>query len=514
MPKLLVDGEEIEVSEGTTLLEAAQSMGKEIPHFCYHPALPIAGNCRMCLVEVEKAPKLQISCQTAAMEGMVVHTASEKVVRAQQAVMEFLLIHHPLDCTICDKAGECMLQEQSQGYGPGVSRYVERKANFNKALDIGRHIMLDQERCINCTRCVRFCNHVTKTGELSFFRRGEHSMLGIYPGKRLDNAYSGNVVDVCPVGALTLKEFRFQNRVWYLRNIPSICAGCARGCNVDLSVGTQEERMTTRGQGDSRIKRIVPRVNLDVNGHWMCDEGRLSFLRLEAAPRLAGAQMPAGQDVEWEDAVEQASAILKEGRLGAILSPRMTSESMYAFKRLFDALGDMVVGVRRIERGEDDELLIRADKGANSRGASWIFGDDADERGVLQAAGRGEIDTLLIMGDPLDPDDSAAIDDDLRSQVRQLIYVGPYVDATAIKADVLLPACAWSEEDGSMVNFEGRVQRLERCHLPRGENRPGWRIAADLEEIIVGEARGWSSAGELFTELAGAVKEFEGSNGE
>jgi NADH-quinone oxidoreductase subunit G len=514
MPKLLIDGQEIEVSEGTTLIEAAQSLGIEIPRFCYHPGLPIAGNCRMCLVEVEKAPKLQISCQTTAMEGMVVQTASEKVVRAQRAVMEFLLIHHPLDCTICDKAGECMLQEQSKGYGQGASRYVERKVNFNKALDIGRHIMLDQERCINCTRCVRFCNHVTKTGELSFFQRGQHSMLGIYPGKRLDNDYSGNVVDVCPVGALTLKEFRFQNRVWYLRNRPSVCAGCARGCNIDVSVGTQEELMTTRGQGDSRIKRIVPRVNLDVNGHWICDEGRLSFLRLNAAPRLSEAQMPAGQDADWEVAIEQAAALLKEGRVGAILSPRMTSESMYAFKLLFDSLDNAAVGIRRLERGEDDELLIRADKGANSRGAAWIFGDSADEGGVLRAASQGEIDTLLVMGDPLDPDDSAPIDDDVRSKIKQMIYIGPFADAVAAKADVLLPACAWSEEDGSMVNFEGRVQRLERCSLPRGENRPGWRIAADLEEIMGGEAREWSSAGELFTELAGAVKEYAGSNGE
>jgi NADH-quinone oxidoreductase subunit G len=468
----------------------------------------------MCLVEVEKAPKLQISCQSTVMEGMVVHSASEKVVRAQKAVMEFLLIHHPLDCTICDKAGECMLQEQSKDYGQGASRYVEKKANFNKALDIGRHILLDQERCINCTRCVRFCNHVTKTGELSFFRRGQQSMLGIYPGKRLDNPYSGNVVDICPVGALTLKEFRFQNRVWYLRNVPSVCAGCARGCNIDIAVGTQEQQVTTRGQGDSRIKRIVPRVNLDVNGHWMCDEGRLSFLRLEAAPRLASAQMPAGRDLDYENGIEQAAALLKEGRIGAILSPRMTSESMYAWKRLFDSLGNVVVGLRRLARGEDDDILIRADKGANSTGGAWIFGDDADEKRVLDAASAGELDTLLIMGDPLDPDDSAAIGDELRGKIKQLIYIGPFADKAALQADLLLPACAWSEEDGSMVNFEGRVQRLERSRLPRGENRPGWRIAADLEEVVGGKTPGWAGSAEVFTELAGSVKNFAGSNGE
>jgi NADH-quinone oxidoreductase subunit G len=511
MPKLLIDGEEIEVSEGTTVLQAAEALGKEIPHFCYHPGLPIAGNCRMCLVEVEKAPKLQISCQTTVMDGMVVKTESEAVKRAQKAVMEFLLIHHPLDCTICDKAGECMLQEQSKDYGQGVSRYVEKKQNFNKAADIGRHILLDQERCINCTRCVRFCNHVTKTGELSFFRRGQHSMLGTFPGRRLDNPYSGNVVDICPVGALTLKEFRFQTRVWYLKNTPSICAGCARGCNIDISTGTQEERMTTAGQGDSGIKRIVPRVNLDVNGHWICDEGRLSFLRLQAAPRLLATQMPAGRDADWEAAVGQAAAWLKEGRIGAILSPRLTCETMYAWKRL---LGNVKLGVRELSRGEDDDLLIRADKGANSMGAAWIFGERAAEGEVLEAVSRGEIDTLLIAGDPLDPEDSFVPDADTRSKVKNIIYVGPFEDGAAAVADLLLPCAAWSEEEGTMVNFEGRVQRVHRCRQPRGDGRPGWRVAADLEEAAGNAPPEWSEQSDVFAALAGAVKEFEGKIGE
>jgi NADH-quinone oxidoreductase subunit G len=336
-------------------------------------------------------------------------------------------------------------------------------------------------------------------------------MLGVFPGKRLDNPYSGNVVDICPVGALTLKEFRFQNRVWYLKNTPSVCAGCARGCSVEVSTGTQEELMTTSGQGDSRIKRIVPRVNLDVNGHWICDEGRLSFLRLRAAPRLETAQMPAGREAEWEAAVRQAAAWLKEGRIAAIVSPRLTCETMYAWKRL---LGNVKLGVRRLSRGEDDELLIRADKGANSKGAAWIFGEGAAEGDVLEAVKRGEIDTLLIAGDPLDPDDSFVPGDDIRAKVKNVIYVGPFQDGAAAAADLLLPCCAWSEEDGTMVNFEGRVQRLRRCHPPRGEGRPGWRVAADLEEAAGNAPPEWSEHGDVFAALAGAVKEFEGKNGE
>jgi len=196
MPKITIDGEEIEVPQGTTVLQAALSVGREIPHFCYHPGLSVSGNCRMCLVEMEKAPKLVIGCGTYVQDGMVVRTQTEKVKEAQAAVMEFQLINHPLDCPICDQAGECRLQEHAVDHGTGVSRYTEPK-NFNrKAVDIGEHVMLDQERCIQCSRCIRFCDEITQTGELAFFRRGERAMIGIWPGKRLDNAYSGNVVDI------------------------------------------------------------------------------------------------------------------------------------------------------------------------------------------------------------------------------------------------------------------------------------------------------------------------------
>ena len=269
MPRVTIDGIEMKVPAGTTVLQAALSRGREIPHYCYHPGLSIAGNCRMCLVEVEKAPKLLIGCQTPVAEGMVVHTRNEKVRQAQASVMEFLLINHPLDCPICDQAGECRLQEYALEHGTGVSRHDVGKVIQNKAIDIGRHITLDQERCIQCSRCVRFCNEVTGTGELDFFQRGDQIKIGLYPGKRLDNAYSGNVADICPVGALTVKEFRFETRVWYLKNTPSVCAGCSRGCNVMVAVGNKQELMTSPGQMDDGIKRVVPRVNEEVNGHWI-----------------------------------------------------------------------------------------------------------------------------------------------------------------------------------------------------------------------------------------------------
>ena len=349
---------------------------------------------------------------------------------------------------------------------------------------------------------------------LAFFQRGERNMIGIYPGKRLDNPYSGNVVDICPVGALTLKEFRFRTRVWYLKNTPSICAGCARGCNVDVAVGTSQVRMTQAGQDDDSIKRIVPRVNLEVNGHWMCDEGRLSYQRLEAAPRVETAQAPAGKEAEWADAVGHAAEMLKSagagGRLGVVVSPRLTCESMFAWKELLDSLGEVKYGVRRLERGEDDDLLIRADKGANSSGAAWIFGTQAAEESVLEAASAGQIDTLLVLGDPLDPEDTSKVGESVRAKLTDLIHVGPFLDGAAQAATVLLPVAAWAEEDGSYVNFEGRIQLVKRCHMPRGEGRPGWRVAADLGAALGLEPPAWSAAGDVLASLAGSVGAFEG----
>ena len=514
MPKLTIDGREIEVEAGTSVLEAALAQGYEIPHYCYQPCLSVSGNCRMCLVEVEKAPKLMISCATIVTDGMVVLTQSEKVKQAQASVMEFLLINHPLDCTICDQAGECRLQEYAVAYGTGKSRYEDEKVLAGKAIDIGEHIMLDQERCIQCSRCIRFCDEVTRTGELAFFQRGQRTMIGIYPGQRLDNPYAGNVGDICPVGALTLKEFRFQTRVWYLKNTPSVCAGCARGCNVLVGVGKQQELWTTRGQFDDRIKRIVPRVNDEVNGHWICDEGRLSYRRQIVGDRLASAQGPAGSDKGWDEVVRDVAAQLESaaaaGRAAAIFSPRLVSETYFAWRKLFDELGQVRVGVHRLVRGENDELLLRADKGANAQGAAWVLGDGADARAILDQVAGGQIDTLLVFGDPLDPEDTPVLDDEQRAKLGQLIYVGSFLDATARRASLLLPAAAWAEEDGSFVNFEGRVQWTRRSHLTRGEGRPGWRIAADVAEQAGIELPQWTSATAVLEALAASVEPFKG----
>jgi len=501
MPKVTIDGQEMEVAAGTTILQACLARGREIPHYCYHDGLSIAGNCRMCLVDVEKQPKLVIGCYTTVAEGMVVHTENDKVKKARAAMMEFFLINHPLDCPICDQAGECRLQDYAVTHGTGTSRYTEPKLALAKAVDIGAHVTLDQERCIQCSRCIRFCDEITKTGELGFFERGERSQIGIFPGRRLDNAYSGNVVDLCPVGALTLKEFRFQTRVWYLRNTSTICAGCARGCNVVVGVGQQQTMMTTSGQIDDRIKRIVPRVNTEVNDWWICDEGRLSYLREQGSRRLVASAV-AGAATTYDAAVAKAGELLaaagRTGALAAIVSPRLVSEDLFAWRTALEALGGGPVRVHELRRGEDDGLLIRADKGANSKGASWIFGTGA--------APAAKASTLLVLGDTLDAADSPAVE----AQGIEVVYVGPFVTEASERAGVAIPSASWSEADGTFVNFEGRAQRVRRCHLPVGEARPSWRIALDVLAAAGASAPAWTSETDVLAALAAKVPEFSG----
>jgi NADH-quinone oxidoreductase subunit G len=509
MPKLTIDGREVEVAPGTTILQAALREGRVIPHYCYHPGLSISGNCRMCLVEVEKAPKLVIGCATTVADGMIVHTESDKVKAARAAMMEFFLINHPLDCPICDQAGECKLQDFALEHGRGYSRFVEAKVTGNKAVDLGPHVVLDQERCIQCSRCIRFCDEVTKTSELAFFRRGERTVIGVSPGRPLDNPYSGNVVDICPVGALTLKEFRFRTRVWYLKNTPSACVACARNCSVFVATGTQRDTMTTRGQQDERVKRMVPRYNPEVNGHWMCDVGRLSWMRLYEAPRLTQARV-AGEPAEWETAVSRAADALRsagEGRIAISVSPRQTCEDLWAWRRLAEALG-AAVSVRRLVRGVDDELLLRADKGGNSRGAAWILGEDAVRRSLNDAVTAGKVDVLVVVGDPLDPSDTPPLPEG--AAAGRVLFVGPHLAGAAGSADVALPSSAWAEEDGTIVNFEGHAQRVRRSHLPHGEGRPGWRIVADLAEAAAAGLPAWTSADAVLAEAVAAVPELAG----
>src|SRR5262245_46197447 len=302
MPKLTIDGREIEVSPGTNLIEAARLAGVEIPHYCYHPGLSVAGQCRLCMVDIEKAPRPTIACNTQAADGMVVLTQTDRVLETRKSIMEFHLINHPLDCPVCDQAGECYLQIYYMKHALYDPRMVDEKVHKPKAVPLGPHVILDAERCILCSRCVRFCDEITKTGELGIFNRGDHSEIGLFPGHTLENKYSGNVVDICPVGALTDRDFRFQVRVWYLDSAPSVCPGCARGCNIDVHVN----RRRPHHADGRRVARLKPRFNAAVNRWWLCDAGRYGFHFVDDRTRLARPRRRVGaaaQDATWDEAL-------------------------------------------------------------------------------------------------------------------------------------------------------------------------------------------------------------------
>jgi NADH-quinone oxidoreductase subunit G len=279
MPNISIDGVDYEVEEGRTILQALDDLGVlmngvDIPHYCWHPKLSVDGSCRLCQVEVEGIPKLQIACDTPVKDGMVITTKNDRVKRAREGVMELLLVNHPLDCPICDQAGECKLQDYAYEYGVKHSRTKEPRQAAKKRVDLGPTIMFDQERCILCRRCVRFCQEVSGTGELATFGRGDHTVLDTFPGIDLDNDYSMNVADICPVGALTTKDFRFKIRTWFLDEVPGVCTGCANGCNICMGVA------------NNKVYRYVPRRNDAVNQTWICDAGRISYKEIQAADRL------------------------------------------------------------------------------------------------------------------------------------------------------------------------------------------------------------------------------------
>ena len=326
MPKLTIDGREVTVPDGTTVIQAAEKLGIFVPRYCYHPGLSIAGNCRICLVEVEKIPKLQIACNTPVSEGMVVHTKSDKAEDGRRAVLEFLLANHPLDCPVCDQSGECDLQNFYMNFGLYDPRFREHKVKKKKAVELGPHVMLDQERCILCSRCVRFTDEITKTGEFGIFNRGDRAELGLYPGKVLDNPYSANVVDICPVGALTERDFRFKVRVWYLSSAPTVCNGCSQGCNIDVHFVLDRPHLND----GARVVRIKPRYNPDVNQVVDVRRGALRFGldRSRTTERRSADQRP---DATWEQALTAISDRLSRGARRSASSPRPNSRTKSSF---------------------------------------------------------------------------------------------------------------------------------------------------------------------------------------
>jgi NADH-quinone oxidoreductase subunit G len=536
MTKITIDGKELEVDPKLTVIQAAAQNGIHIPHFCWHPKLSVAGNCRICLVEVERMPKLVIACATQVAEGMVVKTKSEKVVKARNSVMEFLLIYHPLDCPICDEAGECKLQDYAYKYSIGTSRFQEDKVHKPKRVELGPHVLLDVERCIMCSRCIRFSEEIAHQSALTFTERGTHVVLTTFPGTQLDNPYSMNVVDICPVGALTSRDFRFKARVWEMSSTDSICVGCARGCNTHVWVRNNE------------ILRLTPRKNEEVNSNWMCDDGRLnSFKSVASEKRLNGPLIRKdGVKVEvgWDEAISKVVSELRTYRkheIAGIASAYATNEDNYIFTRFIkEVIGSKNIGfLSHGQSGSEDDLLIRADKTPNSLGALSVGAAGENKTvgidHILKGISDGTIKVLYVLEDNIAADPKIA---EVLKNLEMLVVHSSVRNETTAKADIVLSASTFAEKHGTMTNFNGRVQRIQPAVAmieqeramdgmamsrwdkfaaqndswgkgTKRDARSSWRIIAAVASAMGGKMK-YATAEEVFKEMAERLPAFKG----
>ncbi len=498
-----IDGRDIAVPKGTNVIEAAKQLGIEIPHYCYHPKLSVVGNCRMCLIEmglpavdpatkapvmdpatgkqkINWMPRAQIGCATNAMAGLHIRTNTPMVKECREGVTEFLLINHPLDCPICDQAGECKLQEHSTAYGRGYSRFVENKNVKPKRTQLGPRVTLDDERCILCSRCIRFSKEIAKDDVLGFVDRGSYSTLTCYPGKKLENNYSLNTVDICPVGALTSTDFRFKMRVWFLKETPSI--------DTESSVGANTVVWSREGV----IYRITPRQNDAVNDTWMTDSGRLLYKQVRSEDRLLVASI-AGVTAAPEMALKAASDLLRAGSVAVVGSGRSSVEEQFLTKKLAAALKAPVALVSRVGKG--DGILLSADRNPNVRGAlvtGLICALPAQQLTALAAdIDAGKVKTVVAINEDLA---AAGLTAAQLAKVA-VIYVGTHKNATSAAAQVVLPTLTVFEKSGTFVNQQFRLQKFAKA-VPGPEG-----ISDDL--VTLANLAASAGAGALPSDLTG-----------
>ena len=496
MVNATVEGRPITVPENTSILEAAKTAGVLIPHYCYHPSLPVAGVCRMCLVEVEKAPKLAPACATTVMEGQVIHVHSPKALEARKGVLEFLLINHPLDCPICDQAGECELQDYTFAEGRADSRYREPK-RFNPVEDFGGDVLYVQNRCILCTRCVRFMDDVVKEPVLNVSERGDRAFIGKAEGHDLINPWAGNVIDLCPVGALLSKDFLNKARAWELDRSASICTGCSQGCNVVVD---------TR---DNVAVRLRPRPNDLVNQHFMCEVGRNTYREFNRRDRADQPLIREGhalQFAEWEEAIAAAARGIVGKSVVTLVSPNLSNEALFLLERICTTGAARAV-FRRARQGDEvplpgvQDLALRRERAPNATGARLLGFAEVDALGAVLRDG----DTLLIVGDDLEGIDAAHLD-----RAARIIFVGCTVPAALVaRAAVVLPVANALEEEGTFTNLRGRVQRFLQAKAAPGVARPTWYVLADLLAATGGDARFFLPS-EVFAALANTHAAFGG----
>jgi NADH-quinone oxidoreductase subunit G len=478
----------VEVPDGTNLIEAAKLAGIEIPHFCYHPRFSVVGQCRMCLVEVDGMPKIQAACTTPIKDGMVVKTGSQKTKDAQKATMEFLLINHPLDCPICDQAGECKLQDNSFGYGFQQSRYDERKKQYAgySRTKIGPRVIADMTRCILCTRCIRFTQEISKTGELTFLDRAGSTLVWTHEGRELDNDWSACAADVCPVGALTVEEFRFRQRVWYLKKTPSVCFGCDIGCN-----NTIESRADV-------VYRYLPRLNPDVNDYWLCDHGRFLAESLNERTYTRPVVREAGTETmpPWDPVMDRIAAAVRKAvadagpaSIFALGSANLSNEENWLLRKVFrDTLEvpnlDVVADADRVRRMPSRHGWIESSGVAapNLQGARDVGVAPAPGGKGLAALYEGDwapeiayVADGAYSKDADHPDRVAAL-----RRAKLLIVHARTENLLTREADIVLPSASVAQKDGTFTNRFGRVQRFERAMLPKPPVRADWEILLQL----------------------------------
>ena len=490
--EITIDGKKYEAPSGANLLEFMLHQGIDIPYFCYHPGMSVVAQCRQCLVEmVGGPPKLVPACQTFIREGLNVGNSSDRVLDARRQLLEFTLVNHPVDCPICDKAGECVLQSQYMSWDREESQVNHPKVHKPKRLDLGPRIVMDTERCILCTRCKRFMEQVVGDPQLLVAHRGDHEHLTTPPGKSFDSPYSLNTVDICPVGALTDRDFRFKMRVWELSATQSICNGCATGCEVEIH------------HKDNTVFRLVPRKQMDINLNWMCDFGRYSYKGL-ADERLT-LPLIKGKEAGWDAALEKVGDALEKlleqdpPVIGVVLGADVTNEDNYTAATLaHDYINTDKVYLAAEPDGQADGLLRSADPNPNRAGAvacgkEKAAGIDQLEKDLLA----GKLKALYVVGDKLHlPGEALKKAADLELLVVQATHPSALTEA----ATVVLPASAFAEVDGTIVNAAGKVLRLRAAVKPPNFARPHWQILVQVARSA-GMILDFASPIEIFTTM-------------
>ncbi len=510
MPSFKLDDREIPFEPGDTIIRAAHRVGVDVPHYCWHPGLSVAANCRMCLVEVmpppgrpamlldvlqwddlhqtyvpQKKPKLQPACQQAAADGMVVKSqTSEHAVKARSAVQELLLLNHPVDCPICDQAGECRLQDYWLEHQASKKRMRDEPIHKPKGVVFGPTIVYDAERCIMCTRCVRVSAELAKDPVLSMRERGNLNEITVAPGRQLDHNYTLMTEYVCPVGALTSSDFRFKARVWFLRSARTTCVGCATGCSSFSDFDPRNQK----------VYRYRPRENLAVNKYWMCDEGMLDYQRIHK-DRVLEARIK-GEGVTDASALEKAAEILRSAspqKTAILLSAQHSNEDNQALLDLGKAVGALQIFYTGRPPGKGDDILMSEDKNPNVAGVLALSGGRAKPlTDLLAAIKEGKVAALLALGSQIgSPTDAAALKD-----VKAFVAISTHEGPIAAAAAVVLPASSWAEADGTFVNRLGVWQESDRAIIPQGQSRPAFKWVQDLAKQL-NLTLPWKKASEL-----------------